>query len=296
MNIYIYHMYLPGTLIDPMLHSSEEEAKSNEAWLPEGWAGLRLWGGGCCWSALNTLIWLPLREVEMKVDCNGLEGATGLHKINELSMGCPRVTCSYNIHLNCPVSCTRTYVYICILYIYRGKGTLSYLNIYKKKGKRNERGQNKRWRISFSICVASFVVHLGCLSRIALNVTGRSYPSWSPTDRIPTEIALSHCVRCQQQQGGRKRRRGWRSSSWLWTILHCKLDILFVYKVSQSVNLRTGASVFVFVCVFVFRCPLCLCRAVRLSARPCNLQHLTFAAAAALHCLLLPLALLDIST
>lgn len=104
------------------------------------------------------------------------------------------------------------YSYTQIIYIYlygkRHFKLFKYLQKKRKVKKRKEKREgkvnatfhllSKSWRISFSICVASFVVHLGCLSRIALNVTGRSFPSWSPTDRIPTKIAPCLCVRCQQ--------------------------------------------------------------------------------------------------
>lgn len=64
------NIYFSGTTIDPLLRSSyflginakQEEAKSNEA------MAARQDGRSCRWSALNTLIWLPLRGVEMKVD------------------------------------------------------------------------------------------------------------------------------------------------------------------------------------------------------------------------------------
>lgn len=68
------NIYFSGTTIDPLLRSSyflginaeQKEAKSNEAMAArqEG----RQDGWGCRWSALNTLIWLPLRGAEMKVD------------------------------------------------------------------------------------------------------------------------------------------------------------------------------------------------------------------------------------
>lgn len=61
------------------------------------------------------------------------------------------------------------------------------------------------------------------------------------SDRVSICVSLapvklpSHCVRCPLKQQKELR-----------TFLHCKLNILFVYKVSESVNLRAGASVFVF--------------------------------------------------
>lgn len=143
------------------------------------------------------------------------------------------------------------------------------------------------------------MLRLGCLSRIALNVTGRPFSSASPTASPSVSVwpqwncPLTVCVASWSSRRSCERFSTANSTFSSFT-KSASQSISGLRPLSSSSagpfsSLCVCSSVLVSPVVLLSCCRLSWfrhSRAVSLSARPCNLQHLTFAA---LHSLLLPL-------